>query len=76
MIETTGTMGAVSMTFEMATPKAPMAMPIEPQISRGLRPSFSTENTATRVNDMLTMPMMTVCTIGLPMFIDSNMRGA
>ena len=47
-----------------ATPSAPIAMPIEPQMSRGLRPSFSTVNTATSVNDMFTIPMITVCTIG------------
>jgi len=59
-----------------ATPKAPMAMPMEPLMSSGLRPSFSTVNTATRVNEMLTTPMMTVCIIGLAMPMSVKMRGA
>ena len=43
-----------------ATPKAPAAMPMEPKISNGLRPSFSTVKTATSVNEIFTTPMMTV----------------
>jgi len=43
-----------------ATPRAPTAIPMEPQISKGLRPNFSTVNTATKVNEMFTIPMMTV----------------
>ena len=35
-----------------------------------------TVNTATRVNEMLTTPMITVCTIGLCMPISWKMRGA
>ena len=59
-----------------ATPRAPIAMPIEPQMRRGLRPSFSTVNTATRVNEILTIPMMTVCTIGFSIPISWKMGGA
>ncbi len=76
MMLTTGTMGGTVTRLDIATPNAPTAMPIEPQINNGLRPSFSTVNTATSVNEMLTIPMMTVCTMGSPMCIESNMRGA
>ena len=53
-----------------------MAMPMEPHMSRGLRPRRSTVNTATRVKVMLTTPITTVCTMGLAMPIDWKMRGA
>ncbi len=33
-----------------ATPSAPIAMPMEPEMSKGLRPNFSTVKTATQVN--------------------------
>ena len=58
------------------TPKAPMAMPIEPVISKGLRPHFSTVRIATRVKRILTTPMMIVCIIGFSMPISPKMRGA
>ncbi len=32
----------------MATPKAPNAIPIEPKMSKGLRPNFSTVKMATQ----------------------------
>ena len=76
IIETTGTSGDTLTTFDSATPIAPSAIPIEPHINKGLRPSFSTVNTATRVKTMFTIPMITVCTIGLPMPIESKIRGA
>ena len=62
--------------LHIATPKAPIAIPTEPEISSGLRPHFSTVNTASKVKRILTTPMSTVCTIGLAMPIVSNMRGA
>ena len=68
--------GSPGIILQSATPKAPMTMPMEPEISSGLRPHFSTVKTASRVNRMLMIPMMTVCTIGLPMPIVSKMRGA
>ncbi len=56
--------------------KAPIAIPMEPEMSNGLRPHFSTVNTANRVNSILTIPIRTVCTIGFAMPIVSNIRGA
>ena len=73
MMLTTGTRAGIpATTLLAATPKAPIAMPAEPHISKGLRPSFSTVSTARRVNSRFTMPMKTVCTIGSPMPIDSK----
>ena len=43
-----------------ATPNAPTAIPMEPKISNGLRPNFSTVNTATSVNEIFTIPIITV----------------
>ena len=63
-------------TFERATPIAPTAIPRDPVMRSGLRPSFSTVNTATKVNVMLITPISTVWNIGLPIPIDSKMRGA
>ena len=62
--------------LQRATPKAPIAIPMEPEMSNGLRPHFSTVNTANRVNSILTIPIRTVCTIGFAMPIVSNIRGA
>ena len=62
--------------LQSATPKAPTAIPMEPEISNGLRPHFSTVNTASKVNRIFTTPMSTVCTIGLAIPIVSNIRGA
>ncbi len=76
MMLTTGTAEGTSITLLKATPSAPIPIPSEPVISSGLRPRRSTVNMATSVNDMLTIPMITVCTIGLPIPIDSKMRGA
>ena len=59
-----------------ATPAAPTAMPIEPQMSSGLRPNFSTVNTATSVNEIFTTPIITVCTIGFSIPMSWKMRGA
>ncbi len=76
MMLTTGTTGGTATRLLRATPAAPTAIPIEPHMSRGLRPRRSTVNTATSVNEMLTMPIITVCIIGSPMFMDSKIRGA
>ena len=59
-----------------ATPNAPIAIPMEPTISKGFLPSFSTVNTATRVNNMFTTPITTVFTIGSVIPISPKMRGA
>ena len=63
-------------TLERATPSAPRAIPREPVISSGFLPSFSTVKTATRVNEMLITPMMTVNSMLLDTPMDSKMRGA
>ena len=47
-----------------ATPMAPIAMPNEPVMRRGFRPSFSTVKIATQVKPRLTMPLNTVSIIG------------
>ena len=62
--------------LQRATLNAPIPIPMEPVISRGLRPNFSTVNTATRVNEILTIPIMTVCIMGLPIPMLSKIRGA
>ena len=49
----------------IATPIAPKAMPSEPTMSKGLRPSFSTVKIATQVKLRFTIPLNTVSTIGL-----------
>ena len=59
-----------------ATPKAPIAIPMEPLMSNGFLPHFSTVKTATKVKRILTTPIMTVCTIGLSIPISPKMRGA
>ena len=59
-----------------ATSNAPMAMPMEPVMSSGLRPHFSTVKIATSVNVMFTTPMITVWVIGLSIPISWKMRGA
>ena len=59
-----------------ATRNAPIPIPMLPVMSSGLRPHFSTVKTAMSVNEMLTTPMMTVCTIGLSMPISPKIRGA
>ena len=76
MMLTTGTSAGRVRTLLRATPKAPTAIPSEPVIRRGLRPSFSTVNTATRVKVMLIMPIRTVWNMGSPMPMDSKIRGA
>ncbi len=76
MMKITGTIAGIVTRLLRATPIAPKAIPREPVMSSGLRPSFSTVNTATRVKAMFTTPIITVCTIGLPMPMESNMRGA
>ena len=60
----------------MATIIAPTPIPMLPMMSSGLRPSFSTVKTAMSVNEMLTIPMMTVCTIGLSIPMSPKIRGA
>ena len=57
------------------TPNAPMAIPSEPTMSNGLRPNFSTVNTASNVNDMFTTPIITCTVIGLSIPISSKIRG-
>src|SRR3712207_3432988 len=59
-----------------ATPIAPTAMPSEPVMSRGLRPSFSTVNIATQVNPRLTIPLKTVRFNGSAKHIASYILGA
>ena len=59
-----------------ATPNAPAAIPMEPQMRSGFLPSFSTVNTATRVNEILTTPMITVWTIGFCIPMSWKIRGA
>ena len=76
MMLMTGTHAGSAITFERATPSAPSAMPSEPEISSGLRPSFSTVKTATSVKLMLMIPMITVKSMLLLTPIDSKMRGA
>ena len=76
MMLMTGTIAGRVVTFERATPSAPTAMPSEPVMSSGLRPSFSTVNTATRVNEMLMTPIITVNSMLLLTPMDSKMRGA
>ena len=68
--------GTPGIASARATPRAPRAMPREPTMRSGLRPSFSTVKIATRVNVMLITPISTVCVIGLPMPMDSKIRGA
>ena len=68
--------GSPGSTAARATPRAPTAIPSEPVMSSGLRPSFSTVKMATRVKVMFTIPMSTVWVIGLPIPMDSKMRGA
>ena len=68
--------GTDDATLVTATPAAPRAIPSEPTIRSGLRPSFSTVKIATRVNEMFTTPISTVCIIGLPIPSDSKIRGA
>ncbi len=43
--------GSPVTTLHIATPKAPIAIPTEPEISSGLRPHFSTVNTASKVKE-------------------------
>ena len=76
MLTTANIGGSPATTLQRATPKAPIAIPIEPEMSSGLRPHFSTVKTASNVNRILMIPMMTVCTIGLPIPIVSKIRGA
>ena len=76
MLITATTGGRAALTLVTATPAAPRAIPSEPTIRRGLRPSFSTVKIAIRVNVMFTIPMRTVCIIGLPIPSDSKIRGA
>ena len=69
-------MAGTSSILLNATPKAPIAIRMEPLISKGLRPSFSTVKMARRVKVILMIPIKTVYIIGSPRPIDSKMRGA
>ena len=60
IIDITGTRGDTLTILESATPSAPIAMPIDPYINNGLRPRRSTVKTATSVNMMFTIPIITV----------------
>ena len=76
MMLMTGITAGRVITLLRATPRAPMAIPREPVISKGLRPSFSTVNTATKVKLMLITPIMTVNSMLLETPIDSKILGA
>ena len=76
MMLITGTRAGRLTTLERATPRAPSAIPREPVMRRGFRPSFSTVNTATSVKEMLITPMITVKSMLLLTPMDSKMRGA
>ena len=75
--DSTGSIPLTPMLSHKATANAPAAIPMDPMMSKGLRPKRSTVKMATSVKIMLTIPIMTVCIIpppSAPAF--SNIRGA
>ena len=76
MMLITGTTAGMETTLLKATPRAPTAIPRDPVIRSGLRPSFSTVKTATRVKEILMIPMITVNSMLLLTPMDSKIRGA